>query len=363
MPKIYLSGDALARNYRLLKTQTSGKLIPVLKADAYGHGALFALQTLLGEGAKLFAVACAYEARELLDFISKSKHLFTNFKILVLGTVEEEELASLASPHIIFSVHSPRYARWLSYVLGRLKADCLLPDRFTLSVHLKLETGMHRLGLRTEEAIRAVLTLPHLKVEGAYSHLAHAANEERTQSQHRRFLSLASAFDGDVLTHLSASEGLLRYGDFSLSAVRVGMALYGVPPAETDLSLSPVMRFSSRVLSVFTARAGDYVGYGSLPAQKTRRLAVIDAGYADGIPRVKGDGRVHIEGYDCLFFGHVCMDRATLDIGNAPFREGDEITLFGKTAGDTARFAAALGLTPYELLSHRSARTQRILLP
>ena len=364
MPKLYLSGGALAKNYRLLKAKTEGMLIPVLKADAYGHGAVFALDALLAEGAELFAVATAGEAHQLLDFLSKSKHSFTNARVLIMGPIEEEELPSLLSPRIILSVHSPLYARRLSRAIERLKASFLLPAHFSLAVHLKLETGMHRLGLRTEEALRAVLSLPHLRVEGGYSHLAHAAVKERTEEQRRRFLSLAAHLPSDAFTHLSASEGLLRYGDFSLSAVRVGLALYGVTPTDIALPLDPVMRFCARVLSVFTAKKGDFIGYGSVRAEKKRRLAIIDAGYADGIPpSAEREKRVTLEGHECAFFGEVCMDRACLDIGDAPFREGDEITLFGKSRGDTAHFAAAHGVSPYVLLSHRSARTARILLP
>lgn len=361
MPKIYLCADALISNFRLLKSKTQGALIPVLKADAYGHGALFALEALCREGVRLFAVATAYEAQELLDFLEKSKYCFTNQRVFVMSAVEPEALFSLLSARVVLSVHSPAYARFLSSTIARYKEKALLPDRFRLAVHLKLETGMHRTGLRTEESIRSVLSLPHLSVEGVYSHLASAADTLYTEEQHRRFLALRAALPDGILTHLSASEGLLRYGDFSLSAARTGLALYGITPEDISLPLLPVMRFSARVTALLRVKTGERVGYGCVRTDRPRRLAVIDAGYADGIPpTAQKEGWVTVGDRRCPFFGAVCMDRATLDIGDAPLREGDEITLFGKRTGDTAAFAKGAGVSPYVLLSLRSRRTQRI---
>ncbi len=364
MPKLYLSANALVSNYRLLKKKTDGALIPVLKADAYGHGARFVLDILLREGAELFAVACAHEANELLEFIKTSKPSFTKCRILVMGEVENEALLSLLPSPVIFSVHSPAYARRLSHAVAHMNASCLLPELFLLPVHLKIETGMHRLGLRSVGSVRTVLSLPHLCVEGVYSHLAHAADEGRTKEQHRRFLSLLATLPTGLFTHLSASEGLLRYGDLSLCGARAGLALYGVAPSGVLAPLLPVMRLSARVLSVFTARAGTPIGYGSIRTERRRRLAVIDAGYADGIPPTAGNGgRILLHGRACPLFGAVCMDRSTLDVGNAPLREGEEITLFGEKMGDTAAFATAAGVSPYVLLALRSARTKRVLVP
>ena len=360
MPKLYLSPTALVENYRHLKTQTEGEIIPVLKADAYGHGARFALSHLLDEGASTFAVACATEALELLEFIEKSKYSFTKTRVFVMGEVEEDALPFLLSPRIILSVHSPTYAKRLSRAVERRKGRLLLPERFSLAVHLKLETGMQRLGLRTEESIKAILSLSHLSVTGAYSHLAHAASRERTEAQANRFLSLLGALPTPITTHLAASEGLLRYGDLSHTAVRTGLSLYGVAPKGVALPLTPVMRFSVRVLSVFRAARDSYVGYGSTRTDRERRLAVFDAGYADGIPPHAGEGgRVMIKGRVCPLFGEVCMDRFTAEVGDLPLREGEEISLFGRGACDTRLAAEMLGVSPYALLSVRSARTCR----
>ena len=361
MPKLYLSSDALVSNFRLLKAKTEGALIPVLKADAYGHGATFALEALLAEDSPLIAVATAFEAQELLSFIEKRKYTFTKTRFFVMSAVEADALLPLCSPSLVLSVHSPEYARFLSNELARYKENCLLPDRFRLSVHLKLETGMHRTGIRTKEGIRSILTLPHLSVEGAYSHLACAEDVSFTENQRHRFFALKSALPDGIFTHLSASESLFRHGDFSLSGVRTGLALYGVAPEGVSLSLSPVMRFSARILSVFQLHPGERIGYGHTRTDRRRRIAVIDAGYADGIPPTADTGGyVTLYGRKCPFFGSVCMDKATLDIGNLPLFEGNEITLFGEKPGDTAEFAKSAGVSPYVLLCHRSRRTQRV---
>ena len=363
MPKLYLSADALISNFHLLKAKTGGALIPVLKADAYGHGASFVLESLLAVGVELFAVATAFEGLELLKIIEKSKVSFTKPQIIIMSAVEPEALFPLLSPSVILSVHSPIYARFLSNAVAHFKEKCLLPAGFRLSVHLKLETGMHRTGIRTEDGVRFVLSLPHLSVEGAYSHLACPEDSLFTKEQHRRFLALSSLLPSGSFTHLSASGGLLKHGDFSLCGVRVGLALYGVAPWESELPLSPVMRFSARVLSVFRVNAGAHVGYGHVRTKHPRRIAILDAGYADGIPPTASEGGwVEIKGRKCPFFGAVCMDKTTVDVENIPLREGEEIPLFGSTPGDTAVFARAAGVSPYVLLCHRSARTKRIYL-
>ena len=360
MPRLYLNAAALVKNYGTLQSKTKGMLIPVLKADAYGHGAPFTLSHLLEAGAEIFAVACAYEALELLNFIDKSKPSFTKARIFVMGEVEEHALPPLLSSRVILSVHSPTYAKRLSKAIAHCKSRLLLPERFLLPVHLKLETGMHRLGLRTQESIRAVCALPHIEVTGAYSHLALAKDEARTSAQLACFHALLPAVSGDPFTHLSASEGLLRHGDLSFGGARTGLALYGVSETDTP-SLFPVMRFSARVLSVFRAPRGAFIGYGSTRTEKACRLAVLDAGYADGIPPNAGDGgHLFLKGRPSPLVGAVCMDRCTVEIDSLPLREGEEISLFGESPGDTVRAAAALGVSPYALLTVRSARTERI---
>ncbi|MBQ9736006.1 MAG: alanine racemase [Clostridia bacterium] len=359
MPTVTLFGAALRRNYRTLAARAGGTLIPVLKADAYGHGALFAARTLVGEGAALFAVATASEAKELLN----CKELFTNPQVFIFGAVEKEALLSLCTARVILSVHSFAYAKTLSSALSSYKEKGLLRADFRLAVHAKLETGMYRLGM-SEREWRAARALPHLFFTGAYSHLGSPDRFWRTAGQALRFHTALAHAHGVPFSHLAASGALLRYGTLGCDGARAGLALYGVPPRGTEgVPLSPVMRFEGRVLAVRDVPKGARVGYGGVRARQRMRLAILDAGYADGVPTgAAAGGFLTVRGRRCPVFGQVCMDRTAIEIGTLPLREGDALPFFGVRAGDTAAFAAACGTSPYPLLCQRSARTERVFL-
>ena len=360
MATLYFSAAALRHNYRLLRAKAGVPLIPVLKADAYGHGAEAALRALGAEGASLFALA---NERELfaLSVTKKAKNGLQNGgfpSFLLLGPCAEEAVEALCRLPVILSVHSLSYALMLEARLSRLPVDT------RLCVHLKLETGMHRLGLSHAEA-EAVLSLPHLRTVGVYSHFAEAGtNSERTLSQLSRFTALCHRLplDGSSLRHLSAGAALLRYGALGLDAVRVGLPLYGVCPVGTEEpALLPVMRLSARVLAVKHIPKGAGMGYGTFRAPHPMRVAVIDLGYADGLPPVAAErgARIWVGGRLCPLVGEVCMDRAFAEVGDVPLAEGDEVTVFGREAGDTERFAREAGVSVYPLLSLRSVRTER----
>ena len=357
MPILTLSETALRQNYRALARRAGGTLIPVLKADAYGHGACFAARALEKEGARLFAVATAFEAKELLF----CKELFTYPRIFVLGAVDREELLPLCTSRTVLSVHSYAYARTLSRTLAKYKASGVLGEQFSLCVHAKLETGMYRLGM-SEREWHALRTLPHLHVEGAYSHLGTPAHPWRTAGQLLRFHRSLAREKKSLFTHLCAGEALLRYGTLGCKGARAGLALYGVLPTGVRAeALSPVMRFEGCVLAVKEVPRGARVGYGGVRARRRMRLAVLDAGYADGVPTTASHGGfLTLNGRRCPVFGQVCMDRTSIEIGDLPLSEGECVPFFGVRAGDTAAFAAACGISPYPLLCLRSARTQRI---
>lgn len=361
MPKITLSVSALTNNYNLLTGVANAPLFPVLKANAYGHGVAFALPPLLRAGATLFAVTSVNEALEIFEIC---KERITKPQVLIMDAVETEVLCSLAFLPVILSVHSPKYARALSHEIAVCKARLLLPEGYRLPVHLKLETGMRRLGLCTEDAVDAVVHLPHLCVLGGYSHLADPNDTARTEEQRKRFSQLCARLPTGAITHLSASDGILRYGKAEGNAVRAGLALYGVPPEGTALPLRPVMRFFAKVLCVFSVKKGSPVGGESIRAPRKMRLAVLDIGYTDGIPLSASlGGYLLLYGKKCPFFSTVFMDRCTIEVGTLPVKEGEELLLFGERTEDVRRFAAAVGSTPTALLSLRSPRSARVILP
>ena len=361
MAILYFSAAALRHNYTLWREKAGVPLLPVLKADAYGHGADVAFSALQKEGVPLYALANERELFALLSSKNAKKSLQEKGvpSFLLLNPCEKEAIPRLVSLPVHLSVHSLSYARALEEEMA---------SRFPegrLAIHLKLETGMHRLGLSEAEA-DAVLSLPHLTVTGVYSHFAEAAeNAHRTLTQTACFTALCRRLPlpTGVFRHLSAGAALLRYGALGLEGVRAGLPLYGVCPKGTACAgLLPVMRLAARVLTVHSLKKGEGMGYGSFRASHPMRVAVIDAGYADGVPpsaSVAG-ARVSAKGRLCPLVGEVCMDRAFVRLDGLPLDEGEEVTLFGAAPGDTERFAREASVSPYHLLVARSARTVRL---
>ncbi len=329
MPILFLSQAALRHNYRLLRQKAACPLIPVLKADAYGHGADRVLAVLREEGASLFALA---NERELftLSFYKKAKLSLQKSgspHFLLLGPCDKESVRALCHAPVLLSVHSLCYARMLEEQVATLIKEKAVAADFRLPIHLKAETGMHRLGLTAGEA-RTILHFPHLRAVGLYSHFAEAAEgDSRCLSQAAAFFafraSLGEAGTG-LFCHMSAGCALLRFGALGLDGVRAGLALYGIAPLAGPWGLRPVMRLSAKVLTVKAIGAGEGLGYGKFRATVPLRAAVLDIGYADGLPpSVTGGAHLFVHGRACPFLGEVCMDRAFIDVGTLPLAEAE----------------------------------------
>ena len=360
-PTEEISLGALIHNYRALSAGGT-EIIPTVKADAYGHGALIVCRILLALGARTLAVANAKEALDLSPLFKNHdlcNEKFTYPHILILGPVSEAVLPSLFSLPVIFSVHSLTYAKMLSREAQRRSLPHPLP------IACKAETGMNRLGLSLREA-RAVLRLPLLFPHTLYSHFGEGGSASgRTLLQKESFARFKAALAAEgtfPITHISASSAFCRFGAFGEGAARVGLALYGVSPVSTATALLPVMRFLSTVLTVKRVRRGEGVGYGSYRAPKSMRIAVLGCGYADGIPLSATGGALFFKGRRARVVGEVCMDRLLLDIGDAPAREGETVCLYGSEENPTAAVAEAFGVSPYRLLSVRSPRTERVFV-
>lgn len=370
-PLMEISLPALRSNYALLTRRVApAPLLCVVKADAYGHGAVECVRALMEAGASLFAVANGAEALFLSSlFAQKSdfcKEQFTYLPNLhILGTITEEELLPICSLSASCSVHSALYAEALNTALAAAKRKKALPPDFRLPVSLKCESGMNRLGVTpVSEALRAC-RLPHLLPVALYSHLAEAdtAPNDRTEEQVRRFHAFAALLSRagyPLFTHLSASAAALSLGTLGADAVRVGLALYGLSPC--SLPLLSVMRLSASVISLKRVKRGEGVGYGSYRAPRGMRVACLAIGYADGIPLSASGARVRVKGRLCPIVGQVCMDRILLDVGDTPLEEGEALPLFGTDAEDTRRFAEECGISPYVLLTVHSKRTAKIFI-
>lgn len=370
---------ALAENYRAVTARAPGAVcICVLKANAYGHGAEACFRALYAAGARCFAVSCAAEALALLPLfrrLSGNAPAGDAGFILLLGPCDAKETAALLRAvqrlsfpffPLHFSVHAPGYARRLSALLQKEKARGMLPPSFSLPIHIKAESGMNRLGFSSVAAMLTALSLPSLSGAGLYSHFGAADDPDcgRTALQTVSFFRTKAALRAagyPLFSHLCAGAATLRFGALGQDGIRAGILLYGVSPFPPEQGgagepFAPVMKLCAKVLQIKRVRAGEWAGYGSGAFREERRVAVLDIGYADGLPRAALGAHIRLGGGLVPLCGSVCMDRCFADIGRRRVRVGDTAVIFGACPGDTERFAAEAGLSAYELLSLHSAR-------
>jgi alanine racemase len=360
---------ALAHNWAVLRRRAGGRrVIAVVKADAYGHGAVLAARCLVGAGCDHFAVATLGELGALREG-------GIDAPVLLLGGVRGPADARTAlALGATAMLHAEREADWLAAAARELGARA--------RVHVEVDTGMRRLGVAPDEApalIEKLAASPELELEGVATHYARADEIEDapTRAQLEVFSRVLEALAArgvpPGLVHVANSAGLLsaqRWGDWALrgSAVRPGLALYGVTPAPhlVDPELRPVMTLRSRVAAVRRVRAGDQVGYGATwRAPGSGWIASVPIGYADGIPwSAANRGELLIAGRRRPIAGRVSMDVTTVWLGEEGATVGQEAVAFGVArSGErlpVEDLARAAGTMPYELLVRIGARVPRV---
>ncbi|BFH59718.1 serine racemase VanT catalytic subunit [Paenibacillus azoreducens] len=339
-------------------------IMAVLKADAYGHGDVEVAKELNRAGINHFAVA------EIGEGIRLRKSGIRG-EILILGYTAPELAPKLA-----------RY-RLTQTILSREYGEALESYGVTLNVHVKIDTGMNRLGTpyRDMEDILACYRFPHLQVTGTFSHLSMSdglapAETGFTKEQLKRFdhvvqqLKAAGLHPGQV--HIQSSYGILNYPELKYDLVRPGIALYGLLSHEGDevrsaADLRPVLSLKATVTQVKEVEACHPVGYGHryMPARNIR-IATVSIGYADGIPRSLADhgGYVLIRGRRANIIGSICMDQLTVDVTSiGGVRQGDTVTLIGQDGAKTitaSQMAERCGTVTNEILSRLGSRVERI---
>ena len=354
--------DALQHNFKLA-CDLGVRVMPVIKADAYGHGAVLCAKALGEVGADIFAVACLDEALELRRAGIRSD-------ILIIGYTHPDNFATVIREGIIQTVMSVEYAQLLSAAATEQKAR----------VHIKLDTGMARLGLSARcldecESCAADMVdigkLPGLSVEGVFTHFAVSDVPEQpfTHEQADRFaraVTLAEAA-GAVLSikHCANSGAIINHPSLRWDMVRQGIMLYGEKPDDScpDVDLRPVMTVKSTVAACSILRKGETVSYGrTYTAGKDLPIAVISIGYADGYFRTLSNrGWVSIKGHRCPIVGRVCMDQLMVDISACPdIKPGQEVSVIGGDGPSFSELADMCGTINYELLCAISARVPRV---
>lgn len=360
--------SALTHNVQQIKRLLSPKtdLMAVVKADAYGHGAVTVARSVLQAGATWLGVATIPEGIELREAGIK-------VPILVLGATNTvEQIRAIVRWNLQPTLCTPKQALIFSETMGKQ------PGQEPLPVHLKLDTGMSRLGTPWQEAkefAQLVDRLPNLQIASIYSHLATAESQDRTiakQQQQRFEHAIAQIQQSGIKVprlHLANSAGTLTDPSLHYDLVRVGLAIYGLYPAEhlhPTLNLKPVLQVKARVTQVKTIQPGTGVSYGHrFVADRPMRIAVVAIGYADGIPRnLSNQMTVLIHGQEVRQIGAITMDQLMLDVDQVPaIQEGEVVTILGKD-GDLAisadDWANALGTISWEILCSFKHRLPRV---
>lgn len=356
---------ALERNLRLIRASlpTHMRYVAVVKADAYGHGLPQTVARLMHAGADLFAVATLSEAATV-------RELGPGWPILLLSPLLPEEDRYLSEYDLTATISSIDE-------VDRFNAAGRAAGR-AISVHLKIDTGMGRLGVwheQTAEVYRQIAQAAHLRLAGVFTHFAAPEEAEFTAEQRRRFLSALDACEGlkpeAIFVHADNSAGIeTMSGASPFNAVRVGLLQFGILPHPHSLlsqvHTEPVFSFHTRVGLVKTLPAGQTVSYGrTFALRRDTRIAILCAGYGDGIPRaVSNRAQVLVHGQRCPVLGRVTMDQTIIDVTDAgEVQTGDEAVLVGRQDNaeiSVAEFSGWADTIPWETLCSVTKRVPRV---
>ena len=368
--KAVVSLDAIAHNFAEMKKNIAEgtKMIAVIKADGYGHGAE-AIARLTDNYSYIwgYAVATAEEALQL-------RNAGVEKPILILGLVFEEYFREMVAGDIRLTVCEYETAK-------KLSREAVRQDK-TVHIHIGLDTGMSRIGFadtpESVEEIKKIAALDHLEIEGMFTHFARADETDKTPAadQLNRYLAFAELLKKSgvhiPLKHCSNSAGIIRMKEANLDAVRAGITIYGIYPSsevERDIvKLEPAMELKSHISYVKDLEPGASISYGgTYTADKKIRVATIPAGYADGYPRtLSNKGWVLIHGQKAPILGRVCMDQFMVNVSDIPdVKAGDEVTLIGKDGDEfisIETFGDMSGRFSYEFACDISKRVPRVYL-
>lgn len=360
--------DAIRHNIMEMKKhiRPETKLLAVVKADAYGHGAV-AVAKALEDLADYYAVAHLAEGMELRRYGIRTP-------ILVLGACMPEEFEELIKYEITINIFRLEDARRLSETALRMKAKA--------KVHIKLDTGMSRIGFScTREAveeIKQIAELPGIEAEGIFTHFAKAdeRNKEAFEYQLNQFRYMLGCLEAEGITfplrHAANSAAIMEEGDLELDMVRSGISTYGLYPSEevekSTADLKPAMSLRSKITYIKTVPAGTGIGYGwTYVTDRETRVATVPVGYADGYKRALSNrARVLIHGKSAPIIGRICMDQFMVDITEMPdVQIGDSVTLFGRDGSEmipVEEIADASASFNYEFICGMTRRVPRIYI-
>ncbi len=356
---------AIEHNYKTIRGRLPKdcRFLGIVKADAYGHGAVEVAKRLESCGADYLAIACLDEALEL-------RRSGVTLPILILGHTPPAFVPELVENELTQTVSCEAKAIEYSDAVSKLGKS--------LKIHIKLDTGMSRLGYLCadsyfDDGVKNVVrtcNMPNLDVEGIYTHFAVSDNTdtesvEYTKRQYKLFCDVISAAEkcgvGFKIRHCANSGAVVNHPEMLLDMVRPGLLLYGYGDGGV-LGLKPAMRLVSTVSTIKYYEPDTFISYGrNYVTDKRMRTGVIAAGYADGLPwSAAGKCSFYSEGKEIPQCGNICMDMCMVDLIDAPeVQVGSEVEIFGNTA-DLTELSRAAGTIPYELLCSVSKRVPRV---
>lgn len=357
--------DALKHNFEEIKKATTdgAGILAVVKADAYGHGAIEIAKTLIDSGAAGLCLATIDEAVEL------RKHGIS-VPMMTLGFTDPSRYKDAVKYDVEQSVYSYEVAKALS--------DEAVAQGKKLKIHVKLDTGMGRIGFKADgsetEAIAKSCTLPGIEPYGVFSHFAAADTEDDdyTKQQFELFMKQVDELSKMGITfskrHICNSAGILRFPEMHLDLVRAGIILYGLmppgcPKPVKEINLKPVMNWFAKVIHVKTVPVGTTISYGRhFEAKRPTEVTTVGIGYADGLSRKLSNGfELVIGGKKCPIIGNICMDMCMVDTTDLETRPnvGDRVTVFGSERS-ADELAEALGTINYEITCDVGKRVRRL---
>ena len=347
--------ENIKKNYFEIKKFAKKNICAIIKADAYGHGDFYVAEALAKIGVKYFGVATVEEALNLKNL---------DAKILILGFTPENKLNLVVKNSVEQAVYDFATAEKLNNIAQKFGVKA--------KIHIKIDTGMHRLGFDTSretvEKIKLMSGFSNLKIVGIFSHFAQSdiKNDWFTLEQCKKFKLITNELnDLNLIKHVSNSAGIINYQEFGFDMVRIGLMLYGLLPIKSSkINLTPVLELKSQLVAIKDIKAGESVSYNrKFIAQEKTKVGIVSIGYGDGYMRNNSNkAKVIINGNFAHVVGNICMDYMMINLNNIKAKVGDEIILIGKsgdlsiTADDLAKINNTIS---YEIITSIGKRVPR----
>lgn len=345
----------IERNIAYIRSKVSAhvEILAVVKANAYGHGSVEISRKLVSLRIKNLAVATYEEAMEI-----KSENIDAD--ILILGSITDEEIVSCIKKGLLFTVYDISQL----YFIDSLNLK-------NINFHLKIDTGMNRLGIEPKEvseSLKIISTNKSLLLQGVYTHLpeSNLVDSAFTNKQIALFESIVLQTKAIIQNvrffHIANSSAIFNFSQLELNMVRPGLALYGLSTEKND-KVFPLMKLKTSIVKIRNIKEGDSVSYGrTFIAKNEMQIGVIPIGYADGLPRaLSNKGCVLYGEIECEILGRVCMDLTIIDLTKVTNPQiGDQIVIFGNHKVSVNKIADISETIPYEIVCGISKRVKRV---